>query len=277
MTVMSATPAFVANSSLDQPFAAMSSAINCALNRTGRAMLDSICIQTIDPAGFHCQQQKATRHNRSQGGAIASSGAVPPRPKFHKELGRFFAELREAKGWTQRQAGDIASRKKLKGVTRQVILRLEAGRTKNAEPEVLRGLADLYGMTYEALAATYLSRRYGLRFDREENDRDQEPDAIDLLRHSAAVQHAPPGTSTTGEGGLVADAEEDDETLPRTRVEPADIPIFIRSIRGLLTRIEEAVAGGQDADSSGHQATGTEGVRGARGRSARRSSKRGRS
>jgi transcriptional regulator with XRE-family HTH domain len=87
---------------------------------------------------------------------------VASRPVFHKELGEFFESLREAHGWTQRQAGDIAARRKLNGLSRQVLLRLENGRTKNPEPNVLRALADLYEMSYEEIAARFIAVRFGL-------------------------------------------------------------------------------------------------------------------
>jgi transcriptional regulator with XRE-family HTH domain len=87
---------------------------------------------------------------------------VSARPVFHKELGEFFVELRTQRGWKQRQAASIAFRRRLKVLTRQVLLRLEAGRTKNPEPEVLRALAELYEMPYEDLVQRFVERRFGL-------------------------------------------------------------------------------------------------------------------
>ncbi len=73
------------------------------------------------------------------------------RPVFWPELAKFFQELREAKGWGQRQAADIAQRQGLRVLTRQVLLRLETGQTKNPKPEVLRAVAMLYDVPYEAI------------------------------------------------------------------------------------------------------------------------------
>lgn len=84
------------------------------------------------------------------------------RPVFHESLGQFFVSLREAKGWGQRQAASIAERNKLPGLTRQVMWRLEAGKTKNAEPDVLRSLALLYEVPYQDLVARWVKVRFGV-------------------------------------------------------------------------------------------------------------------
>jgi transcriptional regulator with XRE-family HTH domain len=89
---------------------------------------------------------------------------VADRPVFHKELGQFFESLREAQGWNQRQAADIAKRRRIKSLSRQVLLRLEDGKTKNPEPEVLRALAELYERPYEEIAARFIAVRFGLAF-----------------------------------------------------------------------------------------------------------------
>ena len=84
------------------------------------------------------------------------------RPVFHPETGRFFTELREQRGWTQRQASLIAERQGLEALTRQVLWRLEQGKTKNIEPEVLRAIGVLYKIRYEELAACWMEFRYGV-------------------------------------------------------------------------------------------------------------------
>ena len=81
-------------------------------------------------------------------GRQVASTQMGSRPVFHEEIGQFFTELREAKVWTQRQAEDIAERRKLVALTRQVLWRLEKGRVKNLDPKVLRALANLYEMSY---------------------------------------------------------------------------------------------------------------------------------
>jgi transcriptional regulator with XRE-family HTH domain len=88
------------------------------------------------------------------------------RPVFHKEIGQFFKDLREARGWTLRQAADIAHRnKKAPVLTRQVMFRMERGQVKVPEAAVLKGFSALYGVTYETLAGLFVSKLFGLRSD----------------------------------------------------------------------------------------------------------------
>jgi transcriptional regulator with XRE-family HTH domain len=82
------------------------------------------------------------------------------RPIFHADLGAYFRELRAAKGWGQAEAAHYAERRHLDAVTRQVLLRLEVGKTKNPEPEVLRAVAYLYGVTYEELVIRCVEAQY---------------------------------------------------------------------------------------------------------------------
>lgn len=82
------------------------------------------------------------------------------RPIFHKQLGRFFEGLRTARGWTQSDAARYAEQRGLTGVSRQVILRLEKGATKNVEPNVLQSLAELYGTDYQRVVSEFLAARY---------------------------------------------------------------------------------------------------------------------
>jgi transcriptional regulator with XRE-family HTH domain len=82
------------------------------------------------------------------------------RPVFHAEIGAFFVGLRKIKGWTQRQAEDIAERKKIKVFTRQVLWRLEKGKVKNIDPVMLRAVAELYELPYEGVVARWVLHRY---------------------------------------------------------------------------------------------------------------------
>jgi transcriptional regulator with XRE-family HTH domain len=88
---------------------------------------------------------------------------VRHRPVFYEDLGRFFADLRVVKGWTQRQAVDMAQRRGLVDLTRQTLFRLERGQTKNPDPAVLHALAELYDLPYEQLVARFVERRYGVQ------------------------------------------------------------------------------------------------------------------
>ena len=84
------------------------------------------------------------------------------RPTFHAGLGEYFISLRQRLGWGQRQAAQLAERRGIVLLTRQVMLRLEQGKTKNPEPTVLRAVAELYGVTYEELVARCIQSQYGV-------------------------------------------------------------------------------------------------------------------
>ena len=69
-------------------------------------------------------------------------------PVFYKgKLGRYFRDLRENHGWSLRRAVLIAEQRRLP-VTLGAVRWLEAGLTKNPEPELLRALSRLYGEPY---------------------------------------------------------------------------------------------------------------------------------
>ena len=99
------------------------------------------------------------------------------RPIFHPEIGRVFERLRLDRGWRQSQAADIAKRRGLSLITRQVILRLERGQTKNVEPDVLRQIASLYETSYRHVLASWVEHRYGAQPS--ELARDEAPTTIE--------------------------------------------------------------------------------------------------
>ncbi len=69
-------------------------------------------------------------------------------PVFYKgKLGRYFRDLRENHGWSLRRAVLIAEQRRLP-VRLGAVRWLEAGLTKNPEPELLRALSKLYGEPY---------------------------------------------------------------------------------------------------------------------------------
>jgi transcriptional regulator with XRE-family HTH domain len=84
------------------------------------------------------------------------------RPVFHPELGAYFVRLREAKGWGQRQAAQIADKRKLSAINHQVLLRLEHGRVRHPDADVLRQVAKLYGEPYEDIAYRWFAAEYGV-------------------------------------------------------------------------------------------------------------------
>lgn len=87
------------------------------------------------------------------------------RPVFHSDLGTHLVRLREARGYGQRQAADIAARKGLEALSHQVIHRLEHGKVKHPDPEVLRQVAALYEVDYEDLARRFFSALYGISWE----------------------------------------------------------------------------------------------------------------
>jgi transcriptional regulator with XRE-family HTH domain len=110
---------------------------------------------------------------------------------FHPQLGAFFTALRTARGWTMRQAAELAKRKGLKELTRQVLLRIEKGQTKNPEPAVLRSLAELYEQNYRSVVAMYVEEQYGLRhgdLPRHGRKEESHPSTVDGGEQSAAAQ-----------------------------------------------------------------------------------------
>jgi transcriptional regulator with XRE-family HTH domain len=83
------------------------------------------------------------------------------RPVFHPALGEFFQSLRP-EDWKQSDAARYAKLRGLKVLTRQVLLRLERGKTKWPSPAVLRAVADLYSLNYEELVHRVTEQAYGI-------------------------------------------------------------------------------------------------------------------
>jgi hypothetical protein len=89
------------------------------------------------------------------------------RKVFSTGLGEYFTALRTAKGWSQRQAEDVAiNRKRLQSINRQTIFRLERGVVKHPPAEVLRDLAELYDEKYEDMVAAVTAEIYGRELPR---------------------------------------------------------------------------------------------------------------
>jgi Helix-turn-helix domain len=181
-------------------------------------------------------------------GRIANSRAgtitftVRKRPVFHQKLGQFFTALRETRGWTMRQAAELAKRKGLKELTRQVLLRIEKGQTKNPDPATLRALAALYDQDYATLVALYVEEQYGLS-------------ARDLARRAGDE-----GSDPSPERGSASSAAQARILeLERAR---AERDALVSAIQDVQERLKHAVAAGQgsaahseSADSSTHART----------------------
>lgn len=109
------------------------------------------------------------------------------RPVYHPGLGEFFKGLREKRGWTHSEAAQFADRRQLRPLSRQVILRLEVGKTKNPEPEVLRSLAALYDVPHEELLAKFWEARYGVAPEKVASVRERDQPKPTTLPGFAAV------------------------------------------------------------------------------------------
>jgi transcriptional regulator with XRE-family HTH domain len=84
------------------------------------------------------------------------------RPVFHNALGDFFRSIREAKGWSLRQTATLAANRKIGSVSYQSLQRLEAGKAKNPEPDLLKALAKLYAVPYQTLVDKWVEHTFDL-------------------------------------------------------------------------------------------------------------------
>jgi transcriptional regulator with XRE-family HTH domain len=86
------------------------------------------------------------------------------RPVFYPALGKYFISLREGRGWSQGRAAINAAKLGLDVLSKDVIARLEEGKTKFPEQEVLRSIAELYGVPYREVAERFIAAAYDLPF-----------------------------------------------------------------------------------------------------------------
>lgn len=84
------------------------------------------------------------------------------RPVFWPQLATFFTNLRVEKRWGQRQAAKIAENRGLTILSRQQLLRLEKGQTKDPDADVLRAVASLYELPYEEVVRRLAVAKYGV-------------------------------------------------------------------------------------------------------------------
>lgn len=101
------------------------------------------------------------------------------RPVHHQALGEYFVGLREQKAWAQNEAAELAQRRGLRALSRQVLLRLERGQIKNPEPAVLKAAALLYGVPYLDIVRKFVALRFDVPLapDLTRHDRDQQSGA----------------------------------------------------------------------------------------------------
>lgn len=112
----------------------------------------------------------------------------PPRPVFHTALGRFFEELRTARQWGQSEAVSIAQRRGLKRLTRQVLIRLEKGATKNPSREVLEDIAALYNLNYADVVRVVVMHAYAPAGSKQEDSSNASPSQAGV--HVASIAYA---------------------------------------------------------------------------------------
>jgi len=153
---------------------------------------------------LQCQQQSLAECCSVANGDYDSrvGRTKPDRPVVLPNLAKYLIGLRNLKRWKQSQAASMAARRKLP-VSYTAIRWLEEGKNQNPEPELLKGLADLYDTSYEDLAARFIDERYGLH-----------PKSNDLVRHGR---------------------EEGSETSPGGS---PDVPASARRIAELQARID---------------------------------------
>lgn len=170
------------------------------------------------------------------------AASMTKRPVHHTKLATYFVTLREAKGWNQSQAADVAARRHLK-VTYQALRGLEDGTTKNPEPDLLRAVAVLYGKTYREVALEVIRTRYRLV----DLSADQFQEDVERKRFSEIEDRL--ATIETKAGAL------DDEALlvARTFASLHDAHRAVARIHMLMLKDSERVHPLFQADSSGRR------------------------
>lgn len=91
------------------------------------------------------------------------AGKSGARPVFHPEIAADLLLWRGKR--SARQILNLAHAKKHKALTANILRSLEDGKNKTPKPAVIRALADVYGVQYEALAWRFISRLYGIEPD----------------------------------------------------------------------------------------------------------------
>ena len=84
------------------------------------------------------------------------------RPVFLPKLGGYLRSLRESRGWNQLQTVDMARRRRVT-LSYNTLRWIEDGKIKNPEPEALKAMSVLYGVSYEDLVSSYARERFGFQ------------------------------------------------------------------------------------------------------------------
>jgi transcriptional regulator with XRE-family HTH domain len=155
------------------------------------------------------------------------------RPTFHPDLGRFFAGLREERGWSQRQAAAIAKRRDV-SLNYNAIWRLETGKIKNPEPEVMRAIAQLYELEYADVVQRFIGVRFGLTSPVRSTD-----------QGSVLSTGGAPGVPASDAVSRLESIRERDQTLS------GEVRDAIRRLTRIATTLEEEAAADSTAAASG--------------------------
>lgn len=178
----------------------------------------------------------------------------PERPVFHPTLAGYFVSLRKDNGWTQSEAADEAAsraqhsrtapahRELYAGLTRQVLLRLESGKTKHPSPETLRAIALLYEVPYSSVVAEVTATVYGRDLASHGGTQDS-PSGADKAH--GGPQHGT-GTDTAR---LVALARE----AGRLEGEQAALERLAKTIAGEIERLDRESESADSATSTAHK------------------------
>lgn len=205
--------------------------MSCELNSTGFAAV-AIGNREYTAVCFHCQQQNATAINPN-GLPLLASEPVRQRPVYFKELGAFLTTERERRQWQQAETADMAQRRGLKALTRQVLLRLENGQTKSPDPKALRAIATLYDLEYAQLVARMMTERYGV--------------GVDLSRHSRGVQTDSHPLEGESDGPAETRVRELEARISELGQDLVVYKSIVRRVRPLLIDALAAV-GAEDAE-----------------------------
>lgn len=149
--------------------------------------------------------------------AVASSTRA--RPVFHRELGETLKRLREKEGWSVQQAIIRAKAKHHTALTANRLRWIEEGKTKFPDADVLSAIAEIYGIAYVGLAASFVSANYGR----------------DLLGHSPPVQsgsHPHQGESDGPAQTRIRELQDRVDQLERLVPEIEDVLVKLANVAG---------------------------------------------
>lgn len=115
----------------------------------------------MQDVSLRCQELSVAGRCKVTSAGYDGHSVTKTRPVFFPALGAYFKSLRDAKGWNQSQAADMAVRRKIT-LTYQQIRGLEEGKTYDPDPQAMRAVAELYDVSFEEVLAAVITHRYGV-------------------------------------------------------------------------------------------------------------------